>query len=144
MNKTITINLNKLIDIYLEEERALFYKYLVGNNSITVINEVIALLVENEFIYYTDDDLISTDLLSTKYHELGEKEFLSLRIQNVLPNELEYTNAMYINFDYEDGTYVNESLGKEYKKRNIPGLFHFNDNIITYYFLDGNEFYLDR
>ncbi len=139
----ITIDLNKLKDEYFEEEEKLFKQCIEDVASIETINDVIKIIVENEFYYYTIEDLIPNSIYNTAYKKITQEQFIELQQKKVIPLMIEYSNGMYINFEYKNGKYMNDQLGEGYLKQNIPGLFHFNDNIITYYFLDGNEGYLN-
>ena len=141
-NKKITIDLNSLIGLYLEEHKILLEQYLEGNSSIETINKIIKQLVFAEFIYYLKEDSVPSAIDNTFYKKITQDQFLYLQEKDVIPEEIKYSEGMYINFEYKNGKYVNDQLGEDYLKLNIPGLFHFNDNIITYYFLDGNEVYL--
>ncbi len=139
----ITIDLNKLKDEYFEEEEKLFKQCIEDVASIETINDVIKIIVENEFYYYTIEDLIPNSIYNTAYKKITQEQFIELQQKKVIPLMIEYSNGMYINFEYKNGKYVNDQLGEDYLNQNKPGLFYIKKNIIMYYFLNGKEYYLD-
>lgn len=143
MENKIIINLNKLDGIYFQQEKEVFKQYLQKSISLNTVNDIIEIVTEKEFLYYVEEEFTPRYVYNTHYKKITQERFLDIQEKGVIPEEIKYSEGMYINFEYKNGKYVNDQLGEDYLKQNIPGLFHFNNNIITYYFLDGNEVYLD-
>ena len=135
MKNSIRIDLNHLLGVYFEEDVRTINEYTANNESANVISRLIEALADNEFYFYTIEELFSGDVYRTPFYKMSQAQFTSLKNQGVFSKELQFAEHMYINFEYVDGMFSNEALGKDYLKENIPGLFQFNNNIITYYFL---------
>ncbi|KQT20929.1 hypothetical protein ASG22_16045 [Chryseobacterium sp. Leaf405] len=133
----IIINLNNPKSKYfITQNKELINKYLSGIQDNNIVNELINKVIHDELILYVEEEFMYFSLCETNYNTISQNTFVELQNNTLLPQFLQYSENMYVNFDYENDKFINSELGENYLKNNIPCLVHLDKNILIFYILD--------
>ncbi|HCN51267.1 MAG TPA: hypothetical protein DIT10_19615 [Chryseobacterium sp.] len=136
----IIIDLNNPKSKYfITQNEELISKYLSGIQDGNIVNELISKVIYDELILYVEEEFMYFSLCKTNYNTISQNTFLELQNNTLLPQFLQYSENMYVNFDYENDKFINSELGENYLKNNIPCLVHLDKNILIFYILDDND-----
>ncbi|MFC3158712.1 hypothetical protein ACFP3I_03635 [Chryseobacterium arachidis] len=138
MGKIIIDINNPKSKYFIIQNKEIINKYLSGIQDINLVNELINKVVYDELILYVEEEFMYFSLCKTSYNTLSQNTFVELQNNALLPQFLQYSENMYVNFDYENKIFVNSELGEDYLKNNIPCLVHLDKNILIFYILDEN------
>ncbi|MFC3158711.1 hypothetical protein SAMN05443633_1303 [Chryseobacterium arachidis] len=123
---------------YYDEMQELIDKYLLGDHSLETINTLIVELVDDELVFYAEEDFYYSEIYKTPYNIISQDTFIKLQRNKMLPSTLNYSSTMYGNFKYEDKKFTHPEGKKEYYKSNVPCMVYFEKNIVTFFILDEN------
>jgi len=118
---------------YFDSTKQLIDKYLSGDHSLETINTVISELIDDELIYFVEEDFIYWALHETKYNIISQETFIKLKQDEMLPSALDYSLAMYGNFKYEDKKFTHPDGKDNYLDKNMPCIVYFDKNIVTFF-----------
>ncbi|WP_347216272.1 hypothetical protein [Chryseobacterium sp.] len=136
----IIIDLNNPKSKYfITQNEELISKYLSDIQDGNIVNELISKVINDELILYIEEEFMYFSLCETNYNTISQNTFLELQNNTLLPQFLQYSENMYVNFDYENDKFINPELGENYLKNNTPCLVHLDKNILIFYILDDNE-----
>jgi len=136
----IIIDLNNPKSKYfITQNKELINKYLSGIQDINTVNELINKVINDELILYVEEEFMYFSLCETNYNIISQNTFVELQNNTLLPQFLQYSENMYVNFDYENDIFINSELGENYLKNNIPCLVHLDNNILNFYILDKDD-----
>jgi hypothetical protein len=120
---------------YLDTQK-MIDQYLLGDHSLETINALIKELVYDELPFFAEEEFPYTELTRCNYTVISEETFIKLQQNKMLPPELEYSSAMYVNFKYENNEFIHPEGEKNYLHSNIAGMVYFQNNIATFFILD--------
>ena len=120
---------------YFDSTKELIDKYLSGDHSLETINKLIVELIDDEVIYFTEEDFIYWALYETKYNIISKETFIKLKQDEMLPSALGYSLAMYGNFKYEDKKFIYPDGKDNYLAANMPCMVYFDKHIVTFFIL---------
>jgi hypothetical protein len=127
---------------YYDEIQELINKYLSGDHSLEMINALIIELIDDELMFFAEEEFPYSELSRTKYNVISQDTFMKLKQNEILPSVLAYSSAMYINFKYENNEFIHPEGAENYLYLNMPCMVYFQNNIVTFFILDeyGDEF----
>lgn len=136
----IIIDLNNPKSKYfITQNEEIINKYLSGIQDINIVNELINKVIHDELILYVEEEFMYLSLCETSYNTISQNTFVELQNNALLPQFLQYSESMYVNFDYKNDIFINSELGENYLKNNIPCLVHLDKNILIFYILDKDD-----
>lgn len=124
---------------FITQNKELINKYLSGIQDNNIVNELINKVIQDELILYLEEEFMYLSLCETNYNTISQNTFIELQNNTLLPQFLQYSENMYVNFDYENGIFINSELGENYLKNNILCLVHLDRYILNFYILDKDE-----
>ncbi|WP_454045249.1 hypothetical protein [Chryseobacterium sp. Marseille-Q8038] len=139
MGKIIIDLNNPKSKYFITQNEEIINKYLSGIQDINIVNELINKVIHDELILYVEEEFMYLSLCETTYNTISQNTFVELQNNALLPQFLQYSENMYVNFDYENDIFINSELGENYLKNNIPCLVHLDKNILIFYILDEDE-----
>lgn len=136
----IIIDLNNPKSKYfITQNKEIVNKYLSGIQDVNIVNRLINKVIHDELILYVEEGFMYLSLCKTNYNTISQNTFVELQNNTLLPRFLQYSENMYVNFDYENDIFINSELGKNYLKNNIPCLVHLDKDILIFYVLDEDD-----
>ncbi|KPH14702.1 hypothetical protein [Chryseobacterium sp. ERMR1:04] len=136
----IIIDLNNPKSKYfITQNKEIVNKYLSGIQDVNIVNRLINKVIHDELILYVEEGFMYLSLCKTNYNTVSQNTFVELQNNTLLPRFLQYSENMYVNFDYENDIFINSELGENYLKNNIPCLVHLDKDIIIFYVLDEDD-----
>ncbi|NML57708.1 hypothetical protein [Chryseobacterium cheonjiense] len=144
MGKIIIDLNNPKSEYFITQNEEIINNYLSGIQDINLVNELINKVVYDELILYVEEEFMYFSLCKTSYNIISQNTFVKLQNNALLPQFLQYSENMYVNFDYENDIFVNSELGENYLKKNIPCLVHLDKNNLIFYILDETSFILPQ
>jgi len=124
--------------LYYDEIQKLIDKYLLGDHSLETINALIVELVDDELVYYAEEDFYYSAIYRTPYNIISQNTFINLQQNEMLPSTLNYSSTMFGNFKYEDKKFTHPEGKEDYYDSNVPCMVYFEKNIVTFFILDEN------
>ncbi|MEA1848050.1 MULTISPECIES: hypothetical protein [unclassified Chryseobacterium] len=121
---------------YYDEIKELVDKYSLGDHSLETINALILELIDDELMFYTEEDFSYSGLSKTMYNIVSQDTFIELQKNNILPSVLNYSLTMYGNFKYKDKKFTHPEGKDNYLDTNVPCMVYFEKNIVTFFILD--------
>lgn len=129
---------NPKSELYYDEMQELIDKYLLGDHSLETINALIVELVDDELVFYAEEDYYYSEIYETKHNIISEDTFIKLQQNEMLPSTLNYSLTMYGNFKYENDEFTHPEGKDNYLDRNVPCMVYFEKNIVTFFILHKN------
>ncbi|SHE79178.1 hypothetical protein [Chryseobacterium takakiae] len=139
MGKIIIDLNNPKSKYFITQNKELIEKYLSGIQDFNTVNELINKVINDELILYVEEEFMYFNLCETNYNIISQNTFVALQNSTLLPQFLQYSDNMYVNFDYENDKFTNSELRENYLKNNIPCLVHLDKNIVIFYILDEDD-----
>lgn len=130
----IDLNNSKSGFYYLETQE-MIDQYLSGDHSLETINALIVELIDDELMFFAEEEFPYSELSRCKYSVVSQDTFMKLQQNKMLPSVLNYSSAMYVNFKYENNEFIHPEGEENYLYLNMPCMVYFQNNIVTFFIL---------
>ncbi|UKB82398.1 hypothetical protein LF887_15445 [Chryseobacterium sp. MEBOG06] len=120
---------------YLDTQK-MIDQYLLGDHSLETISALIKELIDDELPFFAEEEFPYTELTRCDYTVISEDIFIKLQQNKILPPELDYSSAMYVNFKYGNNEFIHPKGENNYLHSNMPCMVYFQNNIVTFFILD--------
>lgn len=81
--------------LYYDEMQELIDKYLLGDHSLEIINALIVELVDDEPVFYAEEDFYYLAIYRTPYNIISQDTFNKLQKNKILSPTLNYSSSMW-------------------------------------------------
>ena len=129
---------------YYNETQEMIDQYLSGDHSLETINALIVELIDDELMFFAEEEFPYSELSGCKYSVISQDTFIRLQQNKMLPPKLDYSSAMYVNFKYENNEFIHPEEEENYLRSNMPCMVYFQNNIVTFFIVDecGDNYFL--